>query len=788
MINHIINKQVIDLRLPQKEGAWLLQQQMKELYQTELLNVLDAQFSKLVGDGEVLRIDKIEIDLGTITKDQLAQKFREKLNELLPEKIAELKTQAVIEKNKESIKTFKHDGSTADKNSELEQTTLTEQFVNLLDQFFTTGNIPWWGNSQERPISIVHVFERALRDESVLLRAYLQKWIQQDAILKRLILQIPQKFDPLVLQLLCETRIATGVMEFFKSWNASLLNDHRFKNDLVVRRVWLYKTSAILANPVIAMHRVATETESIRIQTAFLQAAASMIQMDVQDFEKNVYRGVIENSGDRFVPESLISWLVLWEKREIEWVRQFSGGEARLLDVALSVCTAIPVALIGGQSNYERVQHFFKKINTDTNQKFERNIMDSLANTVLKKAALNLIQVLRHIRKETSVSKAVSKEQEGRENTSNTNDDVYHKTHNRAADETGNMLNTKNITTTSTENKNQKLNATQKTIKNAKRQSLNADQSKFEEDQDLTKQEVTTEQKPNQDSSDSMVTPDSSKQLIPNTANKKSATKQSERKKNTPNSDEDTFDVDGKPFLEKKEQHNITTSPEKNDLSSQEKLEEKTTIQKRLSSWVEEIKNDPFSKSWEATSSQSANTTSLTSDPIPFFTDEPEEAQTQWAGLVLLTPFLQMFFNNLQLTGDQGFVDVAAQEKAVFILHYAACKKTKAEEHELALHKILCGLPIDYPLPSSIKLTKDEKEETNNLLDAVASQWSVLHTDSGQAIRQSFLRRNGLIRKQDGAWLVRIERESIDILIDSLPWGFSIIKTGWMQQLIQVEW
>jgi hypothetical protein len=785
MINHIINKQVIDLRLPHKEGAWLLQQQMKELYQNELLNVLDQQFSKIAGDDDVLRIDKLEIDLGIISKDKLAEFFREKLNELLPERIAELKAQAVVERNKPQSNTNERINATpASSQKELEQTSLTEQFVSLLDHFFTTGNLPWWGNSQQTPISIIHVFERALRDESILLRSYIQRWIQRDAALKRIILQIPSKFDPLIVQLLCETRIATGVSDFLKAWNYELLNDSRFKNDPVLRRIWLYKTSAILANPVIALHRVATETETVRIQTAFLQAGAEILALDVQQFEINVYRQLIKNTDDYFIPEPLVSWLILWEKREADWVKQFSGGEQRVLDLAVSICQALPVALIAGQSPYERVQHLFKKINTDSNRKFEQKLLASLSGNILKKAANTLFNSLRFIRKESSTTLAGNTDA-----TKYVVDDQTALTQSKSSDNrigaSENVSEKRSATQTSSTDDGQLSNSgiQNTSATNEKKNVVKANETKTNTIEKRTSQKTNTP-------SDTTVENVDDESLLHNT---NVDTKQSGKSITQENS---------KPLSDKKQgEHTAQIATEKATPESKRSsahhtlVEESKTpsaIQQRLSSWIEEVQNDPFSKSWETPSNQPSNTSSssssYTSDPIPFFADEPEEAQTQWAGLVLLAPFLQMFFNNLQLTGDLGFIDVAAQEKAVFILHYAACKKTKAEEHELALHKLLCGLPIDYPLPASKKLTKDEKQETNDLLDAVASQWTSLHTESGQAIRQSFLRRNGLIRKQDGAWLVRIERESIDILIDSLPWGFSIIKTGWMQQLIQVEW
>jgi hypothetical protein len=54
--------------------------------------------------------------------------------------------------------------------------------------------------------------------------------------------------------------------------------------------------------------------------------------------------------------------------------------------------------------------------------------------------------------------------------------------------------------------------------------------------------------------------------------------------------------------------------------------------------------------------------------------------------------------------------------------------------------------------------------------------------------RNSFLLRNGQLSVRDGVWLVRVERETFDVVLERFPWSINWVKLPWMQAPIQVEW
>ncbi|MBI1227586.1 MAG: hypothetical protein GC192_20300 [Bacteroidetes bacterium] len=156
------------------------------------------------------------------------------------------------------------------------------------------------------------------------------------------------------------------------------------------------------------------------------------------------------------------------------------------------------------------------------------------------------------------------------------------------------------------------------------------------------------------------------------------------------------------------------------------------------------------------------------------------------AGLVILHPFLPAIFEKL------GFVkhgEMVEAESAICLLQYLATGTLGDMEHELTLNKLLCGVPLDQPLERQMHLTQRAEKEAEALLTAVIGHWSALGNTSPDGLRGTFLCREGkLTRQPSGAWLLRVEQRSFDVLLGQLPWSFSTIKLPWMNEILTVEW
>lgn len=156
------------------------------------------------------------------------------------------------------------------------------------------------------------------------------------------------------------------------------------------------------------------------------------------------------------------------------------------------------------------------------------------------------------------------------------------------------------------------------------------------------------------------------------------------------------------------------------------------------------------------------------------------------AGLVLLHPFLPQLFSSLRIAVDDRLV---RPERALCLLHYLATGQTVAPEYALVLPKILCHVPFDWPVESDVELTTAEQEEAVALLESVIRHWEALRNTSPDGLRGTFLMRPGkVVVREDGDWVLQVEANTADILLDQLPWGISMIKLPWMRTMLWVEW
>ncbi|MBN8447460.1 contractile injection system tape measure protein [Accumulibacter sp.] len=158
------------------------------------------------------------------------------------------------------------------------------------------------------------------------------------------------------------------------------------------------------------------------------------------------------------------------------------------------------------------------------------------------------------------------------------------------------------------------------------------------------------------------------------------------------------------------------------------------------------------------------------------------------AGLVILWPFLQSFFGRLGLLGEKRLRDEAAAHRAAGLLQYVATGDEAPPEYLLPLNKVLCGLALDEVFDFGDMISTDEVEECSNLLTAVIAQAPILHQMSIAGLRGSFLLRQGQLSARDGNWLLRVQRETHDIVLDRFPWSVQIVKLPWMDTLMHVEW
>lgn len=158
------------------------------------------------------------------------------------------------------------------------------------------------------------------------------------------------------------------------------------------------------------------------------------------------------------------------------------------------------------------------------------------------------------------------------------------------------------------------------------------------------------------------------------------------------------------------------------------------------------------------------------------------------AGLVLLFPYLKMFFENNLLIEKTEFVNEAARLTAIQALHFLATGNNKAEEEELIIPKLLCGVEPDEYVGFENELSDPIKTEAEELLQAVIEHWKILQNTSVNGLRVTFLQRDGKLIKHGDQYTLQVAESGVDILLNNIPWGFRNYKLPWMPFTVITEW
>jgi hypothetical protein len=156
------------------------------------------------------------------------------------------------------------------------------------------------------------------------------------------------------------------------------------------------------------------------------------------------------------------------------------------------------------------------------------------------------------------------------------------------------------------------------------------------------------------------------------------------------------------------------------------------------------------------------------------------------AGLILIHPFLKQFFSACNLLNENN--QIIKPSEAVHLLHYIATKQEKQLESNLIFEKFLCNVPIDQTIERDITLSDEMKENVENLLTSVVQNWEILKNSSPDLIRNEFMQRQGKLDLTKDNPELTIERKTQDILLDKLPWSYSLCKLPWMKTLLFTNW
>lgn len=176
-------------------------------------------------------------------------------------------------------------------------------------------------------------------------------------------------------------------------------------------------------------------------------------------------------------------------------------------------------------------------------------------------------------------------------------------------------------------------------------------------------------------------------------------------------------------------------------------------------------------------------------DTASFYT--PEQVIIGNAGLVLLTPWFPKLFSMLELLDEENrdFKNAEARKRAVFIMQrMVTFQDREYAGKDLALNRLLANYPSDAPLPPKIELTGRESESINSMLSGVKANWPQMANTLISSFQHGFIQRPGMLEIQEEKTVLTVEPRSYDLLLDSLPWSYQLVRFPWLKDMIYVRW
>ena len=172
-------------------------------------------------------------------------------------------------------------------------------------------------------------------------------------------------------------------------------------------------------------------------------------------------------------------------------------------------------------------------------------------------------------------------------------------------------------------------------------------------------------------------------------------------------------------------------------------------------------------------------------------TVQPEYIPVTNAGLCLFAPWLLRLFGMLDLLAEdrKDLKDMDTRIRAIFILQrLVTAEEREYKESDLAFNRLLVACPFNVPLPKSLELTDKEIETVESMLAGVKANWSKMANTSIGGFQRSFIEREGHLEQQESKWVLTVENKAYDILLDSLPWSYKMIRLPWLKKPISVSW
>jgi hypothetical protein len=156
------------------------------------------------------------------------------------------------------------------------------------------------------------------------------------------------------------------------------------------------------------------------------------------------------------------------------------------------------------------------------------------------------------------------------------------------------------------------------------------------------------------------------------------------------------------------------------------------------------------------------------------------------AGIVLCQSYIQILLERLDLVDQDQFVSPEARLSAVRYLRFLVTGQCDAQD--LSLDKVLCGLPLAVSVEQDFTVSQGDAEMIQGLLESIVNYWPAIGASSIAGFRSNWLVREGILSETSECWNLIVGKRAYDVLLDSCPLPYSVVKLPWMSKPLHVEW
>ncbi|MGA1870240.1 MAG: contractile injection system tape measure protein [bacterium] len=741
--NHIIKKQVLDITLDSEIGSFSFQNMLSTFFRTDILSLIDRYCNEMSDASTIFRIDKLEIDLGEIDQDNFQIDFKRKISEIFPQKLSQALSSGDV-----------YTSPVYENRASLPYTITKEnKDFELLDFFIKKGRLPWWVKKGEF-YDIPMLLETQIKAQPQKIKAMIYDIAPNNNQIKRLVYYSRDPVLEKIIALIQGIRYR-DICKILKDLTSALTtsdllhseNTSKIRSELWVSIVALCAASKkqIFQHEHI-LHTVAehlSEAFHTNYNTLYIYIAKEMKAKGYDVNDKPLSEGITNTHINEYLNQ-LVEIENLLQELIYDVVRE-RGNVPIYYRKLHEVDTRVDNKTDNELDKKNKKQ---KKRGKGFEQIFDKWGSDPVNNRVLKEKTVELEKCARRFQE---YCEKLYLEKPYLELRNSLEKGITHQD--------------KGVV--------QKLS---KSIEIIKKELTEISKLIFDILHVFIKQidnETIYYRKPHEVNIES---------------DNESIEKQGKRGKSFEHTfDKRVFDPVNNLLLKEKtdelerrgetfQEYCKKLYSELRDIFEKKRADQDNALVKKLGNSLNAIKNTPLTHAFKTLHEQGHTF------------DDSEEIYINNAGIVLLWPYLNPFFNTVGLVENQQFVDEDKKERAVLLLHYLASGLRGACEYEVMLNKILCGIDQDTPLTLLVEFSEKEINECENLLKAVIQNWPALKNVSVRGFREMFLVREGIISVRDGRWVMRIEEKAYDVLIDKMPWSISTIKLPWMTDLLFVEW